>query len=44
MHVNPLLDKKLVEETLITVLGETKPEANDVEYRFLGKAQFSFTA
>jgi hypothetical protein len=36
MHVNPLLDKKLVEETLKTVLDRVKPEARDVEYRFLG--------
>ena len=36
MHVNPLLDKKLFEETLKTVLGKVKPEATNVEYRFLG--------
>ncbi len=36
MHVNPLLDKKLVEKTLITVLSKVKPEANGVEYRFVG--------
>ncbi len=31
-----MLDKKLVEETLISVLSEVKPEAKGVEYRFLG--------
>ena len=36
MHVNPVLNKKLVMKTLITVLSEAKPEACGVEYRFLG--------
>lgn len=36
MHVNPLLDKKLVEKTLITILDKVMPEASDVEYHFLG--------
>jgi hypothetical protein len=36
LHVNPLLDKRLVEKTLTTVLSKVKPEANGVEYRFLG--------
>lgn len=36
MHVNSLLDRKLVEETLVTVLSEVEPEARGVEYRFLG--------
>lgn len=31
-----MLDKKLVEETLKTVLDKVKPEARGVEYRFLG--------
>jgi hypothetical protein len=36
MHVNPRLNKKLVEKTLITILDRAMPEANDMEYRLVG--------
>ena len=36
MHVNPLLDRKLLEDTLVIVLDRVMPEAGDVEYRLLG--------
>jgi hypothetical protein len=38
MHVNPLLDKRLVKKTLVTMLDRVMPEPDNVEYRFLGTA------
>jgi len=36
MHVNPLLDRKLLEDTLVIVLDRVMPEAGNIEYRLLG--------
>jgi len=36
MHVNPLLDRKLLEKTLTTILDRVVHRASDVEYRLLG--------
>lgn len=36
MHVNPLLDRKRLEDTLVIVLDKVLSEAGDIEYRLLG--------
>lgn len=36
MHVNPLLDRKLLETTLNKIFDRVMPNASDVEYRLVG--------
>ena len=36
MHVNPSLDRKLLEKTLITIPDRVQPKASNIEYRLLG--------
>lgn len=36
MHVNPLLDRELLQRTLVTILDRAISEASNVEYRLLG--------